>query len=354
MATQHNNNRKTGQHKKRMVYINIAAFVLIAAALVWVLRQYFHVGDSSYTNAAQVEAFINPINTRVPGYIKEIRFIEHQQVKQGDTLLVIDDRELQTALAQAEAAYANALAARTTTASAVRTVRNNIGVSEANIAGAKARLWNAEQNYKRYESLLQDDAVTRQQFEQMKTEYEAQKATYDALVNQRNTTSLSAEETATRLAVNDAEIKRTKAALDMAQLNIGYTVITAPHNGFVGRRSINEGQLLQAGQQIATIVTSEQKWVTANYRERQMDKIRIGRKLRIKVDALGDKEYTGEVTAISAATGSRYASVPVDNSTGNFVKVQQRIPVRIEFTRDNTPEDLALLRAGMNVVITLE
>lgn len=354
MANQHNNNRKTGRHKRRMMYVNIAAFVLIAAGLIWILRQYFHVGDGSYTNAAQVEAYINPINTRVPGYIKEIRFIEHQEVRQGDTLVVIDDSELQTALAQAEAAYANALAAKQTTASSVRTVRNNIGVSEANIAGAKARLWNAEQNYKRYESLLKDDAVTRQQFEQMKTEYEAQQATYEALVNQRNTTRLSADETATRLAVNDAEIKRAKAALDMAKLNISYTVITAPQNGFVGRRIINEGQLLQAGQQLATIVTGEGKWVTANYRERQMDRIQIGRKLRIKVDALGDKEYTGAVTAISAATGSRYASVPVDNSTGNFVKVQQRIPVRIEFTNDNTPEDLALLRAGMNVVITLE
>jgi membrane fusion protein (multidrug efflux system) len=268
--------------------------------------------------------------------------------------LVLDDREIQTQVGQAEAAYMNALAARNTTSSSVRTVRNNVSVAESNIAGAKARLWNAEQNFKRYENLLKDEAVTRQQYDQMRTEYEAQKAQYEALINQRTTTDLSVNETSSRLGINDAEIKRTKSALDMAKLNLSYTVVTAPYDGVMGRRMINEGQLLQPGQQVATIVTNDAKWITANYREKQMDKVQIGKKMKIKVDALEGKEYEGEVTAISAATGSRYAAVPVDNSTGNFVKVQQRIPVRIEFTKANKPEDLALLRAGMNVIVTLK
>jgi membrane fusion protein (multidrug efflux system) len=211
-----------------------------------------------------------------------------------------------------------------------------------------------EQNFKRYESLLKDEAVTKQQYDQVRSEYEAQKAQYEALVNQRGSSELSVAEASSRLALNDAEIKRSAAALAMAKLNLSYTVITAPYDGIVGRRMINEGQLLQAGQQVATIVTSENKWVTANYREKQMHQVRIGEKMRIVVDALNNKEYEGEVTAISAATGSRYAAVPVDNSTGNFVKVQQRIPVRIEFTAANSPADLAMLRAGMNVTITLK
>jgi membrane fusion protein (multidrug efflux system) len=351
MSTATKTKRKTGSHRFRVILINAFVFILIASGLIWIVKSYFHIGDENFTNDAQVEAFINPINTRVSAYIKEIRFIEHQQVKKGDTLLVLDDREIQTQVGQAEAAYMNALAARNTTSSSVRTVSNNVSVAESNIAGAKARLWNAEQNFKRYENLLKDEAVTRQQYDQMRTEYEAQKAQYDALVNQRTTTDLSISETSSRLGINDAEIKRTKAALEMSKLNLSYTVITAPYDGIMGRRMINEGQLLQPGQQVATIVTDDAKWITANYREKQMDKVQIGKKMSITVDALQGKNYEGEVTAISAATGSRYAAVPVDNSTGNFVKVQQRIPVRIEFTKANKPEDLALLRAGMNVVI---
>lgn len=355
MATQSaNQQRKTGKHKIRVTLINLSIFLAVSIGLIWTVTKYLHIGDDTYTNDAQVETFINPVNTRVSAYIREIRFIEHQQVKKGDTLLILDEREIKTQVGQAEAAYLNALATKNTTSSSVKTVSNNISVVEANIAAAKARLWNAEQNLNRYESLLKDEAVTRQQFEQVKTEYDAQKAQYHALINQRNSTSLSASETASRLDINDAEIKRTAAALEMAKLNLSYTVIVAPHDGIMGRRMINEGQLLQAGQQVATIVTGENKWVVANYREKQMNDIHVGRKMKVKVDGLNGKEFEGVVTAISAATGSKYAAVPVDNSTGNFVKVQQRIPVRVEFTDANKKEDLQQLRAGMNVTLNLK
>jgi len=126
-------------------------------------------------------------------------------------------------------------------------------------------------------------------------------------------------------------------------------VITAPYDGVVGRRTIQEGQLLQAGQTIVSIVKGGQRWIAANYRETQLPGLAIGQRLLVKVNALNNKVYEGKVTAISQATGSKYSAVPVDNSTGNFVKVQQRIPVRVEFTEKNTLADLALLRAGMNV-----
>lgn len=351
MSTNNTPKRKAGSHKRRVTFINIGLFILISIAIAWVGSRFLHLGDQEYTNDAQIEAFINPINTRVSAYIKEIRFIEYQQVRQGDTLVILDDRELRTQEDQAEAAAMNAIASKNTTASSIKTVRNNITVADANIAGAKARMWNAEQNFKRYGNLLNDEAVTQQQYEQVKTEYTAQKAQYESLISQKNTVGLSADETASRLFLNDAEIKRTAAALEMAKLTLSYTVITAPHDGIVGRRMINEGQLLQAGQQVATLVDDNHKWVVANYREKQMGGVKIGKKLKIKVDALNGKEYQGEITAIAAATGSKVSAVPVDNSTGNFVKVQQRIPVRIEFTADNSAEDLSLLRAGMNVEI---
>ncbi|MEO6894367.1 MAG: HlyD family secretion protein [Ginsengibacter sp.] len=341
-------------NKARVYTINITLFIIVSAMLFWLIKIYFHLGDDNYTEDAQVEEFINPINTRVSAYIKEIRFIDHQSVKKGDTLIVLDNREILTQLGQAKAAYMGAIAGENATYSTINTVSNNIATVEANIAGAKARLWNAEQNLSRYKNLLYAEAVTKQQYDQVKTEYDATKANYDALLNQKNSASLSTTEVKSKLGMNKAEIERAKSALDMAKLNVSYTAITAPTDGIMGRRTINEGQLLQPGQQVGTIVLDEQKWVTANFLEQQMSKVKIGEKLNIAVDALNKKIYEGVVTSISAATGSKFASMPVDNATGNFVKVQQRIPVRIEFTEENTHSDLEKLRAGMNVNVTLK
>ncbi|GJN60093.1 HlyD family secretion protein [Elizabethkingia anophelis] len=355
MSTRVEEKKKANKKNKiRSTIANSIVFIILIAGFYWLVREYFHIGDKDYTEAAQVEEFINPVNTRVAGYIKEIKFIEHQQVKKGDTLLILDDREIQTQLGQAEAAYQNALAQRSATSSSVNTVSNNLNVMESNIAGAKARLWNAEQNLNRYKNLLAAEAVTRQQYDQIKTEYDAQKAAYETLVNQKQSANLSTTEVKSKLGINDAEIKRTKAALDMAKLNLSYTIITAPYDGVMGRRVISDGQLVQAGQQIATIVLNGQKWVTANFLESQMPKIAIGKKIMMSADALGGQQFEGEVTAISAATGSRYSSVPTDNSTGNFIKVQQRIPVRIEFTSGNDKQKLNQLRAGMNMIIKLK
>lgn len=346
------------KHKKhpsavRTTVVNLVVFAIAVAGFYWLVTHYFHLNDENFTNSAQIEEYINPVNTRVPGYIKEIKYREHEAVKKGDTLVVLDERELLTQLAQAEAAYQNALASRNVTSSAVNTVSNNVNVANANIAGAKARLWNAEQNKNRYKNLLASEAVTRQQYDQVQTEYDATKAAYETLISQKNTASLATGETRSRLGVNDAEIKRTAAMLEMAKINVSYAVITAPYDGIMGRRLINEGQLLQAGQQLGTIVLNDQKWITANFLESQMHGVKVGEKMNVTVDAMSGQKFVGKVTAISAATGSKYSNVPVDNSTGNFVKVQQRIPVRIEFTPENKVEDIKQLRAGMNVNVTL-
>ena len=342
------------KNKVKSIVSNFVVLLLIGFGIYWIIAQYFHIGDKSYTEAAQVEEFINPINTRVAGYIKAIKFTEHQSVKKGDTLLVLDDREIITQLGQAEAAYQNALAQKNATGFSVNTVSNNVNVMESNIAGAKARLWNAEQNLTRYKNLLAAEAVTKQQYDAVKTEYDALKASYETLINQKQSANLSTQEVKSKLGINDAEIKRTKAALDMAKLNLSYTVVVAPYDGVMGRRTISEGQLIQPGQQIGTIVLNGQKWVTANFLERQMPNIKVGTKITMTADALGGQSFEGVVTAISTATGSKYSSVPTDNSTGNFVKVQQRLPVRIEFTEKNDVAKISQLRAGMNMVLKLE
>lgn len=361
---------KNEQKKKKSniaKLINLVVLVIVLGGLFWVVKSYFNFGNDKYTNAAQVESFINPINTRVSAYIKEIRFVEHQPVKKGDTLLILDNREILTQVGQAEAAYMAALASKNVTSQSVNTASNNVNTVGANvqaasagIKAAKARLWNAEQNFNRYQNLLKDEAVTRQQFDQIKTEYESQKAQLEvqiaqlqSVVNTKRSSELTVNEVKSRIGLNDAEIKRVESALEMAKLNLSYTVITAPHDGIMGRRSVNVGQLLNPSQQVATIVDINNVWITANYRENQMENVKIGGLAKVTVDALGGKEFEGKITAISGATGARYSAVPVDNSTGNFVKVQQRIPVRIEFTDKNKIEDLKQLRAGMNVQVTI-
>ena len=229
---------KNEQKKKKSniaKLINLVVLVIVLGGLFWVVKSYFNFGNDKYTNAAQVESFINPINTRVSAYIKEIRFVEHQPVKKGDTLLILDNREILTQVGQAEAAYMAALASKNVTSQSVNTASNNVNTVGANvqaaIAGikaAKARLWNAEQNFKRYQNLLKDEAVTRQQFDQIKTEYEAQKAQLEvqiaqlqSVVNTKSSSELTVNEVKSRLGMNDAEIKRAENALEMAKVRTG-------------------------------------------------------------------------------------------------------------------------------------
>jgi membrane fusion protein (multidrug efflux system) len=339
--------KQNNKKNKKQILINSLLILVGAGFLFWGIYTYFDLGNNLYTNDAHIEEYINPVNTRIPGYIKEVRFDEHQNVKKGDTLVIIDDREYKIQLEQAEAAYMAAGASKTVTASSVSTVQSGLNTTDANIEAAKARLWNAEQNFHRYENLLQDGAATQQQFDQVKTEYETLLAQSRALQDQRATTSLSAVETSNRISVNEAEIKRTHALLDFAKLNLSYTAIIAPYDGVTGRRTIQEGQLVQAGQTLLSYVRNDSTWVVANYKETQVTKLSVGQKVKLHVDGFGSKEFDGIVSAIAQATGSKFSAIPTDNSTGNFIKVQQRVPVKIEIIRNaSTQEFIRRFRAG--------
>jgi membrane fusion protein (multidrug efflux system) len=345
---------KKNNKRIKQIIINSLLIAVGAAFTFWGASTYFKLDRDLYTNDAHLEEYINPVNTRIPGYIKEVRFDEHQNVKKGDTLVIIDDREYKIQVEQAEAAYLAAQASRNVTASSVNTVQSGLNTTDANIEAAKARVWNAEQNYRRYENLLHDGAATQQQFDQVKTDYETLLAQTKALQEQRATTSLSTVETSNRISVNDAEIKRSHAALDFAKLNLSYTAITAPYDGVTGRRTIQEGQLVQAGQTLLSYVRTDSTWVVANYKETQVTKLNVGQKVKLQVDGFGSKEFDGIVSAIAQATGSKFSAIPTDNSTGNFIKVQQRVPVKIEIIRNqNNEEFIKRFRAGMNVEVRI-
>jgi len=353
MSTESNKviSQKERNRRIKIYSVNILSVLIILAAIGWGLLSYLQLNNSVFTEDAQVDGHINPVSTKVTGYIKDIRFQEHQTVHKGDTLVILENDEYKIQVENALAALADAKAGNSVVQTEVEIARNSQNIAEANIEELKTRLENAEVNYKRFKDLMDKDAIAVYQFEQVKTDYESLKAKYKALSAQRVSSHLTTQETSRKTGINEAAILRARAALDLAKLNLSYTVVVAPYDGILGRVTLEEGQLVQAGQQLFNIVRDQQKWVTANYAENQMKQIALGKKVKLSVDAIPNVVFTGEIKAISEATGSKYSSIPVDNSTGNFVKVQQRIPVRIEFSKDNKVEDLKKLMVGLNVVV---
>ncbi len=267
---------------------------------------------------------------------------------------MIEDIEYRLKVAQAEADYHNALVGKNAMYTTINTTQNNILVTDAAIDEQRIRLENAETDYKRYQELVKEEAVTPQQFDRVRTDYAATKARYEQLIRQKQSTSLVKQEQTQRLEQNEAAIKLAEAALELAKLNLSYTVILATTDGVTGRKEIHEGELVQQGQTLVTLVDGTEKWVIANYKETQTKNMHIGQKVKINVDAIPGVRFEGKISSISDATGSAYSIIPQDNSAGNFVKVEQRIPIRIEFTSENKKENLERLRAGMNVECTVE
>jgi membrane fusion protein (multidrug efflux system) len=337
-------NRKT-----RRLTQNIFVLTILAIGLWWIAAEFIKFNVSTFTDNAQVRRQIVPINARVQGYIKEIRFDEYSYVHKGDTLIILDNSEYALALAQANAQVQNAVSGKSAVNASITTTASEVSVSEASIEGIRVEMENAARDFERYKSLLNDKAVTPKQYDDAHTKYESLKAKYEMLCRQKQSTVLTKDEKAQQLGQHDASIELARASVELAKLNLSYTVITAPVDGYTSRRNLQVGQLVQPGQTLLSIVDENDVWVIANYKESQTSKMKIGDKVKITVDAIPDKEYVGVIEAISNATGAQYSLVPQDNATGNFVKVEQRLPVKIRFTKDNTAEDISLLRAGLNV-----
>lgn len=335
----------------RTIY-NICVLVILLVGVWLVLNHFVHFGHGEYTDNATVQQHITPVNARVGGFIKEIRFNEYQPVHRGDTLVIIEDSEFKLALAQAEANLQRELAGGDATTSGMTTTRQNISVTDAGIEEARVRLEEARREDKRYAQLLKEDAVTRQQYDHIHTAWLAAKARFEQAQRSRGTLASTETEQGHRLSQNKAAIEVARAQVQLARLNLSYTAIIATADGVVGKKNIHVGQLVQPGQAMVDIVDNSELWVVANYRETQLPGIKVGAKVKVEADAVPGVTFEGTVERISDATGAAFSMIPQDNATGNFVKVEQRIPVRISLGSDR--KKLANLRAGMNVVCTVE
>lgn len=386
----------------------IVPTVLVVLAVVgYFLWRYF--GSYESTDDAQIDGHLNAISARISGQVNEVRVDEEQLVKKGDILVKIDPRDYEVAVAKAEADLADAEAAlegsrtdvpltSTTTESALSSARSvhadagagltaaerQLNAALARLETARAQVTEAEANYKRaaddaerYKMLVAKDEISAQVYDQAVQTAAAAKATLAARTAsvteaQQNITVAEAaiQQARARISQADASIQaaltapqqvaisqskaksaaakllQQRALLDQARLNLSYCTIVAPVSGIAGKKTVEIGQNVSPGQQLLVVVPLDDIWVTANFKETQLKKMKVGQRVKFSVDAY-DHEYTGHVTGIAGAAGSRLSLLPPENATGNYVKVVQRLPVRIDIDAGQNSDHR--LRPGMSV-----
>lgn len=337
------------RHKRFHTFFTLLAITISAVAIFMVIWFVVVYNNNEETNDAQVDQYVTPIATRISGYITEVRFEENQFVKKGDTLILIDDREYKANFDMSEADLQNATQNSSLAQHNVATVKSDIAVQKSQLQAAKSSLWQTQQEYKRFQALFDEEAATEQQLELMQHHYQAALAHYQELNNSVKSTVLNTAEAVSKVPLTQSNIEGKKANAAKAALYLSYTVITAPYDGWIGKRIIQPGQLIKEGQTLCSIVSKE-KWITANFKETQIGHLKVGQEVTIEADAGDGSEFKGIVASFSPASGSRFSLLPPDNATGNFVKIEQRIPIRIHLT--DSEEKTKLLRAGMSVTVT--
>ena len=369
------------QHPQARWILPLAVLaVVVAGGFVW---HYYAVHES--TDDAQIDGHIYPISSRVSGTVVQVFHDDNEMVEAGTVLVELDPKDFQVAVDRARAdlanAQASAVAARvgvplttTTSSNQLAAATAAVRAADREVQAAQARVQEAQANYtkttadlKRMEELVEKDEVSRQQYDAAVAAASSAKATLEgAQASVASTESQAAQAraqadaahtvpeqigmTRARAGAAAADVQKYQAALEQAELNLKYTKIVAPVTGILSKRNVEPGQVVQAGQPLFSIVDLDNLWVTANFKETQLREMHPGQRASIKVDAYGHT-YAGYVESIGGATGARFSVLPPENATGNYVKVVQRLPVRIRFDKGQDPGHS--LRPGMSVEPTV-
>ncbi|MFB3918289.1 MAG: HlyD family efflux transporter periplasmic adaptor subunit [Terriglobales bacterium] len=365
-----------------------AKWVLLLVALVATgvgVSIWYYYSIRETTDDAQIDGHIAPVSARVGGTVTKVYVDDNEFVKAGQVLVQLDPKDYEVALQRAEAELADAEAAAhaastgvpiaaTTTSSSLSTARANLTAAHREVDAAKARLVEAEAHYrkaasdlKRAQQLIERDEISQQQYDAAHTTEAAARAAVDAArasvataeshvlqaesqVRAAQTAPQQVAVTRARASAAQANVQTKRAAVEQAKLNLQYTTVRAPFAGIVSKRNVEPGQVVQAAQPLFAVVNLDDIWVTANFKETQLKDMRSGQSATVHVDAYG-RDYKGFVDSIGGATGARFSLLPPENATGNYVKVVQRIPVKIVFAKGQDPNHL--LRPGMSVVPTV-
>jgi membrane fusion protein (multidrug efflux system) len=356
---------KNKEPRKRNFVPLIILGLLIIIGGVFGFKQYNYALHYEDTENAQIEGNISPVLPRIAGFVTEINAKENQLVKKGDILVKLDESELKVKVLQAQAAIETAIANQraieanvSTSGANVSTVAANVETTKESIEAAQIRLDKAQLEYDRYAKLLSEKSATQSQFDNVEAEKKVSKAQLEiskkqleAARKQLDAAQVQADASKQQIAVAKATVAQRQADLEMAKLQLTYATIYAPANGKISKKNVQTGQFVQAGQNLMSVVIDEDLWVIANFKETQMGKMKEGQSVKMKVDMYPDVAFEGKVESIAGATGARFALLPPDNASGNFVKVVQRIPVKIIFIN---PDPKYPIRAGMNVDVVVK
>jgi membrane fusion protein (multidrug efflux system) len=352
---------KKKKQGKIIIVVSVLLGLLGLSIVYWIKSNIYETTDN-----AQLDCNIVPIRSVVAAYIKSINFTDNQEVKKGQVLFVFNTTEIKAKYLQAKAALeiaqAKLLSVQNKASSSTESVRAGDLTADSykqGIISAKANLENAQSKFDRTSALLKIKAATQEQYETAETNLSVAKADYVKSINVRKS-SFSTTMGLKSLAKSDknqiylakAGIEQCKADLILAQQQLNYAIVRAPCNGIVSKRAVEEGQYISTGQNLCALVENKKLWATANLKETQLKDIKIGQTVKIKVDAYPDLDLTGKIESFSGATGAKYSLLPPDNATGNFIKITQRIPVRISVNKYLADKDHPLF-PGMSVFVKI-
>jgi len=334
---------------------NIAPFIIVPVLLIlgyFGVRTILHRMSYESTDNAQIETNAIPVVSRLAGFIDSLSVSDYSEVGRDQLLISIDDREYALAVLQAETDLANAKADLANAQAQLNNSQANKQVAQANEDVQKTRLQKATDDLKRDEALFKDGAITQKQLDDSRNNLESAQKQFTA--NQKQVTFASSQ-----VMTSDAQIRKAQAtvqtrmaALDLAKLRLSYCNVYAPVQGRIGKRNLEVGQYVQPGQPLMTVVNGDKFWVVANFKETQLEKMKIGQEVSIKLDGYPDVEIKGKVSSFSLATGAKFSLLPPDNATGNFVKITQRVPVKIEIEDEAKYKDI--LKAGLSVDVDVK
>lgn len=355
--------KTTNSKRKKIAIIIFSAIVLIGAATLYFYLSYK--ATHITTDDAFVEGNIHTIASKVPGTVKMIYVKDNQPVKKGDPLLEIDPADFDVKVKEAAAGLDAEKNRLFEAEKKIEVAKRKLSELEAAVETAKANLQlqeanlrQAERDIKRAEALFNKDAISKERYEKTKTAYEVSNAQLKAAKEQVRQAEMALE--TQKAVIRQAEAARTSqlsairqkaAVLKEAELNYSYTKIYSPSDGYITKKSVEAGNQIDAGQPLMAIVALDSIYVIANYKETQLQKIKPGQSVKIKVDTYPGKTFMGKVESIMAGTGASFSLFPPENATGNYVKVVQRVPVKILLDKDTDTKHI--LRVGMSVAPTV-
>jgi membrane fusion protein (multidrug efflux system) len=328
----------------------LAGAVIVAIAGTGISSYVYRSAGFETTDDAFLEGDVHPVSPRINGTVARVLVDDNAHVQAGQPLFEIDPADLNLAVQGSEADLAQARASADQVTAQIAKAQADVEAATARIAQNAAQLNRAQLDFHRMETLVNQDAVSRQEFDASRAAFDSATAVQQSLRAERAADEAGLAAAQAQRTVARAQMQKAEAALSTARLQVDYTIIRAPSPGRVAKKSVEVGQRLQPGQPVMAVV-DDRVWIVANFKENQLAHLRAGEKVQVKVDAVEGRIFQGVVDSFSPGTGAEFSLLPPDNSTGNFTKIVQRVPVKILFANESLAASTARLAPGLSAIV---